>query len=484
MSAKGCRNSESNVSAENCVEVRSDLLQNEVKDWLSSHWSGKSDSGPSEKWGISLLSEPFKICTLTNLISDHAYLEKLKVELLSLEFQMKNNDLYQYRQSEDLFGFDLPAINSFRCLLNNTIRQWLEDVTNIQLREKISANCSCYDDTDYLLCHDDQCEDRCIAYIFYLNRNWTAHDGGALQLFNTMETEPGNIVKSILPQFNSFVFFEVSEISFHQVQEVFTMDRTRITVNGWFYGSRKIKRREHKLGNNDSVAVPLLQVEDSFSSNVINSVYYNGDELLKTLNLHFEKTSSIMLEDFLCKEFYDSCCEALSRSTVSWLRKRPVNYWLYDTADESTLSSEIQGLLTLMKSEKLFQLLSVLTCLDLTCIGKMKKSCDKTIKVSACSYEIRRWKSGYYSLVNDTSFSKESLLDVTLYLNCENCSECGGSTVYISPEEEEELLCASPRPNSLSVTYRESNTACFVKYINHNFRGDFYTINFSCVEQA
>lgn len=483
MSAKDCGHSEANASAENFVEVRCDLLQNEVKDWLSSHWSGKAESCPSEKWGISILTEPFKICTLTNLISNEAYLEKLKVELLGLEFHMKNNDLYQYRQSEDLFGFDLPAISSFKRVLNNTVRDWLQDITSIQLGEKISANCSCYDDTDYLLCHDDQCEDRCIAYIFYLNHNWTVQDGGALQLFNTVGTEPGNIVKSILPQFNSFVFFEVSEKSFHQVQEVFSLDKTRITINGWFYGSRKITRREHEVGYIDSVSLPLLQIEESASSNMISSVYYNGDELLKTLNLHFEKTSSIMLEDFLHKEFYDNCCQALSRSAVSWIRKRPVNFWLYDTADESTLSSEVKELLKLMKSEKLFQLLSILTCLDLTSNDKMTESYNKCINISGFSYEIRRWKAGYYSLVNDTSFSKESLLDVTFYLNCENCFESGGSTVYISPEEEDELLCASPRPNSLSVTYRESNTACFVKYINHNFKGEFYTINFSCVEQ-
>ena len=32
--------------------------------------------------------------------------------------------------------------------------------------------------SDYLLCHDDQLEDRRIAFIFYLVQDWTAQDGG------------------------------------------------------------------------------------------------------------------------------------------------------------------------------------------------------------------------------------------------------------------------------------------------------------------
>jgi len=50
-----------------------------------------------------------------------------------------------------------------------------------------------------------------IAYILYLvPENWGAEDGGSLDLFDVNEQlQPGQVVKSIVPQWNSFVFFEV-----------------------------------------------------------------------------------------------------------------------------------------------------------------------------------------------------------------------------------------------------------------------------------
>ena len=37
---------------------------------------------------------------------------------------------------------------------------------------------------DILLCHDDELDDRRIAFIYYLvPENWTEQDGGALDLF-------------------------------------------------------------------------------------------------------------------------------------------------------------------------------------------------------------------------------------------------------------------------------------------------------------
>ena len=38
---------------------------------------------------------------------------------------------------------------------------------------------------DHLLCHDDKCEDRRIAFILYLNENWLSEFGGVLELFST-----------------------------------------------------------------------------------------------------------------------------------------------------------------------------------------------------------------------------------------------------------------------------------------------------------
>ena len=47
--------------------------------------------------------------------------------------------------------------------------------------------------------------------------DWTAEDGGALDLFSSENGKPTKVAKSICPSFNAFAFFEVSPASFHQV---------------------------------------------------------------------------------------------------------------------------------------------------------------------------------------------------------------------------------------------------------------------------
>lgn len=48
--------------------------------------------------------------------------------------------------------------------------------------------------------------------------------------------QPVEIVKSIQPRFNTLMFFEVSDRSFHQVAEVLSKNKTRYSLNGWFHG--------------------------------------------------------------------------------------------------------------------------------------------------------------------------------------------------------------------------------------------------------
>lgn len=72
---------------------------------------------------------------------------------------------------------------------------------------------------DVLLCHDDELEGRRIAYILYLvDEDWSESDGGSLDLFSIDNRgRPDHIIEKILPAWNSFAFFEVTPISFHQV---------------------------------------------------------------------------------------------------------------------------------------------------------------------------------------------------------------------------------------------------------------------------
>lgn len=47
---------------------------------------------------------------------------------------------------------------------------------------------------------------------------------------------PTEICKSVVPVRNSLLCFEVSDRSFHQVSEVFSKTKTRLSINGWLHG--------------------------------------------------------------------------------------------------------------------------------------------------------------------------------------------------------------------------------------------------------
>jgi hypothetical protein len=48
--------------------------------------------------------------------------------------------------------------------------------------------------------------------------------------------QPIQVAKSIVPVQNRIMFFEVSDRSFHQVAEVLSKTKIRLSINGWFHG--------------------------------------------------------------------------------------------------------------------------------------------------------------------------------------------------------------------------------------------------------
>jgi len=60
---------------------------------------------------------------------------------------------------------------------------------------------------DCLLCHDDELEGRCLAYVYYLTPDWTAEDGGTLDLFDSKPSSNQTGIKIIYMEKTWISFF-------------------------------------------------------------------------------------------------------------------------------------------------------------------------------------------------------------------------------------------------------------------------------------
>ena len=158
--------------------------------------------------------------------------KKLLLALSKEKFIPKEADLLKLKQTNDLASSSVRELQGFRkFLLSEDFMSYMESITGFTLkRGVIDLAGSLYEDTDYLLCHDDQLEGRKIAFLFYLS-SMGKNEGGSLGLLDTQL----RTVKRIVPRFNTFAFFEVSPHSFHEVEEMLK-DRQRITLGGWFHG--------------------------------------------------------------------------------------------------------------------------------------------------------------------------------------------------------------------------------------------------------
>ncbi|XP_023723510.1 prolyl 3-hydroxylase OGFOD1 isoform X2 [Cryptotermes secundus] len=438
-----------------------------------------SDRSLHSDFDVHMDISPFKHCIVENFMRDTEYLKELKEELLDLKFSLKRNDLYQFHQSCDLSEVNRPSINSLKQFLVEECCTWLEMATGIKLNNKVSVTCSSYNYSDHLLCHDDRCEDRRIAFILYLSEHWQPDYGGSLELFDTDDSgQPKEVVKTILPMFNTFVFFEVMGKSFHQVAEVGTVDRTRLSVNGWFHGPLSECK---DVIPNVRIDIHLFSpIQDDCSLLAHVNPMYLDPEIQEQISSSFEQDSEILLPDFFNKDFYKEICNCLCSGEFSWELQGPPNR-RYETPREKTLPLSLNKLVQLMKSKEFFKLLGDLTKLELTPF----QNNDTAVLQPRCSYEIQRWQKRFYTLLHDDHMSNEYALDAIIHFNVHNVKQLqGGFISYVARDADEELLTLLPSPNALALTFRDKDTLHFVKYINSVFHGCFHMMQFTYYETS
>lgn len=492
------------------------VMEETLKKQVAEAWSRRT---PFSHEAIVMSMDPFLHCVIPNFIQSQNFLEGLHKELLNLDFHEKYNDLYKFQQSDDLKKRREPHISALRKILFENFRTWLSDISKIDLEATIDMSCAKYEFSDALLCHDDELEGRRIAFILYLVPPWDSSLGGTLDLYDVDEhLQPKQIVKSLVPSWNTLVFFEVSPVSFHQVSEVLSEEKSRLSISGWFHGpslTRPPTYFEPLLPRS-----PHIPQDHEILYDWINPTYLSMDSQAQ-IQEEFEERSEILLKDFLKPEKFAKVCEALEKGDVEWSSRGPPNKRFYKKAEESKLPDVLQECMGLFRSEALFLLLSNFTGLKLHYLapaeeeetedkkeGNAASAAESTEEgtsrgspepeakpaaasghgphsdaqtttepeeeearegssVPTCQGELRHWQTGHYTLIHDNS-KTEFALDLLLYCGCEGWKpEYGGFTSYIAKGEDEELLTVNPESNSLALVYRDKETLKFVKHINH-----------------
>lgn len=504
------------VKKEVMANISDAVTEETLKKQVAEAWSRRT---PFRHEAIVMDMDPFLHCVIPNFIQSQSFLEGLQKELLNLDFHEKYNDLYKFQQSDDLKKRREPHICALRKILFEHFRAWLSDISKIDLESTIDMSCAKYEFSDALLCHDDELEGRRIAFILYLVPPWDRSLGGTLDMYSVDEHfQPKQIVKSLIPSWNTLVFFEVSPISFHQVSEVLSEEKSRLSISGWFHGpslTRPPTYFEPLLPRS-----PHIPQDHEVLYDWINPTYLDMEYQVQ-IQEEFEESSEILLKEFLKPEKFAEVCEALEKGDVEWTSQGPPNKRFYEKAEESKLPKILKDCMALFRSEAMFLLLSNFTGLKLHFLapseedeledkkeGEAASPADNTEEgtshssfepensreaisdssqqsneqidpepeetkakkessVPTCQGELRHWKTGHYTLIHDNT-KTEFALDLLLYCGCEGWEpEYGGFTSYIAKGEDEELLTVNPENNSLALVYRDRETLKFVKHINH-----------------
>ncbi|KAI1317495.1 Prolyl 3-hydroxylase ogfod1 [Mortierella claussenii] len=432
-----------------------------------------------------ILSDPYPTASLPNFLQSTTYLQKLREELLTETYFHKSNDLYEFYQSEDLRLSKKPHIAALKdAIYSQEFFTMMSKLTGIDLDPSvIDLNGNQYHEGCYLLCHDDDIksekEGRRIAFILYLvDEDWSAADGGALDLFRCNESGyPVEVAQSLMPVRNTLAFFELSSVSYHQVAEVLTRDKSRISISGWFHGPLQTQ-----LVSKTMPFSPLTETPDNISLEaLLNPDYLNTSSIQNICNV-FSDQSSIELQQFLRPEVYKSLLQELEAlgeqegsRTATPLWDEPMgprhvrSYRRVSHRNQDRIPVTLRRVQTLFSS-KMFE-------------AYLTKVANLSF-VSAHT-ELRMFKKGDYTLLHDHALEKNGLDVVFSFPALFSGNSQGpaassglGSAAFAEWEEEwragathyvadkTNLLTLYPKHNTLTLVLRDEGTLRFVRYLN------------------
>lgn len=344
---------------------------------------------------------PFKILVLPNLIKQESKVQELREQVKKINLENKDNDLYMFQQSQDLVagtnllidskeksekGLEgvqsLSTIKQFVEQLQEQIVGKLRNITGINISNKhLDVTVSCYKTGNYLLCHNDDIQNkvgkhkRALAFVYYLvDKPWTQKNGGSLVLYDSdLNQEPIEINNKLYPYPNTLIVFETQKNSWHSVEEVLTSNDVRWSINGWFHvDNLEAPESKEVLSIEPCPYVfirpsPLDEGTEKFLAEYINKDYLMT-KVCRQIRLRFKEDSEINLTDFLIKSKYDEICSALesaAESSDNLKRIGPYNKRNYKVFKLDCLPQVCQDLYKSFTSELFFMMMAKFTGLEL-----------------------------------------------------------------------------------------------------------------------
>ncbi|VDN05176.1 unnamed protein product [Thelazia callipaeda] len=419
--------------------------------------------------GQSQFSDPFPYFSLPNFLTNQQFVTNLRQELEQVQYNRRENDLFSLYQTDDLKNFDrdkFPLLTRFRELFCTDVLQWLRNISSVNLTDDVAITSSKYCYTDLLLPHDDRCEKRKFAFIFYLTPNWKETDGGQLVLFNSNDkSNPTSVGRIVTPAENMLTIFEVSPRSWHMVTEV-RCQQERLSLHGWFHHDVNDDASHFNLDHIEKLVKPHLDITYNEVLEWINEDYIAPNQQ-QDIRSFFKSNSEISLAGFISENKLGSLLHELDNADFKIVG--PVNKKKLEILQETVLpkDSSLSCLLRLMQSQAMALLISQWTGLPLYPIEN-EVTTEQGIRCNTLVYRICE---GYYTMVDDQVIDEMEQLGYGLNFKLILCAnewneEHGGFISYIAKELEDEVTRFVPANNHAALVLIEPGIYPFIKYVN------------------
>lgn len=454
---------------------------------------------------------PYEFAVLDDVV-DTKTLQKLKKGLKKATWVPKQNDLYHFQQTDALMKASDGILQTTReALYSPGFKSALETISSIDLADTVDISAASYSQGSYLLPHDDDLSERRIAFIVYLvSADWTAADGGHLDLYACDSNgAPSHVVHSIIPAPGRLVMFNVRQASWHAVTEVLSSTKgPRMSISGWYHGN-PVPRAEPYMPS-PPMQLPPIPIEDVDSAlpaayrlgsltSWINPTYLRPQNLAQMAE-QFVDTAHLQLNDFLLPDVYTALLKDCGMQR--WERVGPAYVRCHAEAalphaaawaDRDCSSASIQPsvserFMALLGTDAWHTWLSAATggaelgssATAMRAFGHRDYTlvCDEQYTAARVAAKRARFVAGEADEgtaadgEEDMEESADSFVDTTLCVvpptsvghDGEWPTAAGGHVTWLTMDEE--LLTVPVRPNALTIIAAEPGMHSFVKYMS------------------